>query len=107
MLKTHAFVLMYIKYIKVIYSLKPEVLSEFKKKFKIINIIFEKCKNILENPNFEHNHYSRTAEGIYKIGHDPKSLMTWLADYDENHENLNLFHLMASVLSCLNEISYG
>ena len=36
-------------------------------------------KIMLENPDFEHNHYSRTADGVYKIGHDGIRLMKWLA----------------------------
>ena len=32
-----------------------------------------------ENPDFEQDYYSRTAENIYKIGHDCVQLMKWLA----------------------------
>ena len=40
------------------------------KKFRnktIINMLIEKYKDMLEYPDFEQNHYSRTAESIYKI----------------------------------------
>ena len=30
---------------------------------------------MIENPDFEQNCYSRTAEGIYKIGHEKFRLM--------------------------------
>ena len=32
-----------------------------------------------ENPDFEQDYWSRTAEGIYKIGHDSIRLMKWLS----------------------------
>ena len=31
-----------------------------------------------EYPDFEQNYYSRTAMGVYKIGHDTIGLMKWL-----------------------------
>ena len=40
------------------------------KKLKINNTLFEKFKDMSENPDFEQDYWSRTAEGIYKIGHD-------------------------------------
>ena len=33
---------------------------------------------MLENPNCEQNYWSRTAEGVYKIGHDSLRLMKWI-----------------------------
>ena len=33
---------------------------------------------MLENPDFEQDHWSRTAEGIYKIRHVGIRLMKWL-----------------------------
>ena len=36
---------------------------------------------MLENPDFEQDHWSRTAEGIYKIEHDIFRLMEWLIYY--------------------------
>ena len=33
---------------------------------------------MLENPNFEQNHYSKPASEIYKIGHDSIRLMKWI-----------------------------
>ena len=33
---------------------------------------------MLENPDFEQDQWSRTAEGIYKIGHDNIRLMKWI-----------------------------
>ena len=60
-----------------------EVLSKLINKFLKINIILiEKYEDMLENPDFEQNYYSRTATGIYEIGHDSIRLMKWLAYYD-------------------------
>ena len=52
------------------------------KKLKVNNILVEKYKNILENPDFEQEFYSRTAIGIYKNGNDSIRLIDWLAFYD-------------------------
>ena len=42
-----------------------EVLSTLKnKKIKINNILIKKYQNMLENPGFEQDYWSRTAEGI-------------------------------------------
>ena len=61
-----------------------------------------------ENPDFEKDYYSRTATGIYRIGHDSTRLMRWLAYYDRSfHENINYYDLMESISKNLNEISYG
>ena len=61
---------------------------------------------MIENPDFEQNYYSRTAKAIYKIGHDSIRIMKWLAYYDRSfHENIFYFDLLASILTCLNEIS--
>ena len=67
-----------------------EVLSTLKnKKLKINNILIEKYKDMLESPDFEQDHYSRTAIGIYKIGHDSIRLMKWLAYYHRSfYENI-------------------
>ena len=42
---------------------------------KTNDILFEKYENMLENADFEQDHWSRTAEGIYKIGHDSVRLL--------------------------------
>ena len=61
---------------------------------------------MLEYPGFEQDYWSRTAIGIYIIGHDSLRLMNCLAYYDRSYyENINYFDLMGSVLNCLNEIS--
>ena len=39
----------------------------------------EKYTYMNENPDFEQNHCSRTAEALYKIGHDSLKTMKWLA----------------------------
>ena len=48
-----------------------KILSTLKnKKLKINNKLIEIYKDMLKNPDFEQNYWSRTATGIYKIGHD-------------------------------------
>ena len=83
-----------------------KVLSTIKNKnLKRNNILIEKYKNITENSDFEHNHWSRTAEGIYKIGHDSIRLMKWICYYDRSYyENINYYDLMGSICKHLNEI---
>ena len=84
-----------------------EVLSTLKnKKLKINNILIEKYKDLLKNPVFEQDYWSRTAVGIYKIGHDSIRLMKWICYYDRSYyENINYYDLMASICKYLNEIS--
>ena len=77
-----------------------ENLSNLKnKKLKINNVLIEKYKDMLDNPNFEQDYWSRTAIGKYKIGHDSIRLLKWLAYYDRSYyENINYFDLMGSFL---------
>ena len=84
-----------------------KVLSNLKnKKLKINNILFEKYKDMLKNPDFEQDYWSRTAKGIYKIGHDSIRLMKWICYYVRSYyEKINYYDLMRSILICLNEIS--
>ena len=76
-----------------------KVLSTLKnKKLKINNILIEKYKDMLENPNFEQNNYSITSTGIYTIGYDSIRLMKWICYYDRSYyENINYYGLMGSV----------
>ena len=61
---------------------------------------------MLENPDFKHGFWSRTAEGVYEIRHDSIRLMKWLSYYDRSYyEKINCYDLMGSVPTCLNEIS--
>ena len=85
---------------------KYEVLSKLKnEKLKVNNTIIEIYKDMLKNPNFEQNKYSITSSGIYKIAHDSIRLMKWICYYDRSYyENLNYYDMMASILTCLNEI---
>ena len=56
-----------------------EVLSRMKnKKLKINNILIEKYKDMIKNPDFAQEYWSRKAEGVYRIGHDSIRLMNWL-----------------------------
>ena len=53
---------------------------------------------MLLNPNFEQIYWSRTAKGIYKIGHDSITLMKWICYYDRSqYENLNYYDMMGSI----------
>ena len=65
----------------------------------------EKHKNMIKFPDFGQNYYSRTATSIYRNGHYSNRLMQWMACYDRYFENINYFNLMASVSTCLIEIS--
>ena len=82
-----------------------KVLSALKnKKLKINKKLIEIYKDMLKNPNFEQNKYSKTSAGIYKIGHDSIRLMKWIWYYDRSYyENVNYYDLMGSVLKSLKE----
>ena len=61
---------------------------------------------MIKNPYFEQNYWSRTAIGIYKIGHDSIRLKKFMCYYDRSYfENINYYDMMASIFTCLNEIS--
>ena len=80
-----------------------KVLSLLKsKKLKINYKLIEIYKKMLLNPSFEQNHWSTTATGIYKIGHDSVRLMKWICYYDRSYyENINYFDLMGSICEFL------
>ena len=80
-----------------------KILSTLKnKKLKINNILIEKYRDMLENPDFEQNKYSITSSGIYKNGHDSIRLMKWICYYDRSYyENINYYNLMGSVCKFL------
>ena len=72
------------------------------KKLKINNTLIEIYKDMLKNPNFEQNYWSRTSRGIYKIGHDSIRLMKWICYYDRSYyENINYYDLMGSICKYL------
>ena len=61
------------------YYILFEVFSTLKnKKLQLNSILFAKYKDMLENPDIEQNYWSRTAIGIYEIGHDSIRLMKWM-----------------------------
>ena len=76
-----------------------EILLTLKnKKLKTNNILIEKYKDLLKNPDFEQNYWSRTATAIYKIGHDSIRIMKWICYYDTSYyEKINYYDLMGSV----------
>ena len=60
---------------------------------------------MMKSPDFGQDFWSRTATGIYKIGHDSIRLMEFICYYDRSYyENINYYDFMASILTCLNEI---
>ena len=76
------------------------------KKLKINIILIEKYKDLLKNPDFEQDYWSRTVQGVYKIAHDSIRLMKWICYYDRSYyENINFYNLMGSICNHLNEIS--
>ena len=83
-----------------------KILSTLKNKKLKKNTIIDIHEDMLRNPNFEQNKYSITSTGIYRIGHDSIRLIKWFCYYDRSYyENINYYDLMASILTCQNEIS--
>ena len=63
-----------------------KVLSASKnKKLKINNTLIEKYKDKIKNSDFEQDYWSRTAQGLYKIGHESIRLMKWICYYDRSY----------------------
>ena len=61
---------------------------------------------MLENSDFEHIYWSRTAESFYKIGHDSINIMTRICYFDRSYyEIINYYDMMGSTCKYLNEIS--
>ena len=61
---------------------------------------------MLKSSDFEQDYWSRTATGIYRIGHDSSRIMEWICFYDRSlYENIHSFDLFGSVCENLNEIS--
>ena len=60
-----------------------------------------------KNHDFEESFYTKTAEGIHKISRYSIQIMKPLCYPDRSYyENVNYFVLMATVLTCLKEVSY-
>ena len=61
---------------------------------------------MLESLNFEQDHWSRTAKGIFKIGNDSIRKKKWLDYYDRSfYESIKNFDLRGSILKYFNENS--
>ena len=61
-----------------------------------------------ENPDLQHDYWSRTAISIYKFGHDCIRLMKWFAYYDSSYyENENYYDLLGSILNELCKYTYN
>ena len=89
----------YDKIYKVLYTIKN-------KKLKTNNILIEKYKDMIKNSDFEQDYWSRTAHGVYKIGHDIIRLKERICNYDRSFfGNINYYDLMGSVCKYLIEIS--
>ena len=84
-----------------------EVLSTLKnKKINLSNFLIEIYKNMLENHDFEQNHYSINSTGIYKIRQDIIRLVKWICYYDRSYyEDINYYNMVGSICISLNEIS--
>ena len=84
-----------------------KILSTFKnEKLKINNTLIEIYKDMIKNPNFEQNYWSRTSNGIYKIAHDSIRLMEWICYYDRSYyENINYYDMMGSVCKYIIDIA--
>ena len=54
---------------------------------------------MLENPDYEQDYWSGTAEGNYKIGHDSIRLMKWLNFYGRSdYDNMKYYDLMGNIV---------
>ena len=84
-----------------------EVLSTLKnKKMKINNILIKKSRDMLENPDFEQDQWSKTAVGIHKTALDSIRLKKWICYYDRSYcEKINYDDLMGSICKFLYQIS--
>ena len=99
---------MYEKFIKLMIVIKDTKFQYALKDKKLTtnNILTEVYKDMIEKPEFEQDYWSKTAIGHYKIGHDSKRILKWVAYYDRScHENIIYYDLMGSLLKYLDEIS--
>ena len=70
-----------------IYDVLPTLKN---KKIKNSNTLIEKYRDMLKNPDFEQDYWSRTTEGLYNIGHDGIRLMKWFIYHDRScYDNKN------------------
>ena len=78
-----------------------DVLSTLRnKKLRTNDILIENYKNMLELPDFEQDYWSRTATGVYKIGHDSIRILKWICYYERSHyENVKYFDLLGSFVN--------
>ena len=68
------------------------------KKLKINNLLTEIYKDMIKNPDFEQNRYSKTSNGVYKIAHDSIRLMKWICYYDRfYYGNTNYLDIMGNI----------
>ena len=61
---------------------------------------------MLEKMDFEQDYWSRTSQGVYKLGHDSIRLMNWICYYDPSfQENIIYYGLMGSICRYIFEIT--
>ena len=79
-----------------------EILSTLtNKNLKVNNILSKKFKDMLKNSDVEQDHWSKTAIGIYNIGHDSIRILKWLIYYDRSYyDNMKYFDLLGSICLC-------
>ena len=54
---------------------------------------------MIKSSDFEQDYWSRTATGVYKIGHDAIRSLKWLIYYDRSYyDNMKYLNLMGSFL---------
>ena len=62
------------------------------------NILIKKYKHLLENPDFEQDYLSKTAQGIYKIGYESFRLMKRVIYHDRSdYDNMKYYDLTESI----------
>ena len=56
---------------------------------------------MLKNSDVEQDYWSKTAIGIYKIGHDSIRILKWLIYYDRSYyDNMKYFDLLGIICLC-------
>ena len=60
------------------------------KKLKINKILIEEYKDMLENPDFGQNYWSKTANGINRNEHDGIRTLEWICYYDRSFYKIKI-----------------
>ena len=71
------------------------------------NELIENYETVKKSHDFKEKNFSETTEGLFEYDQYSSRIMKRLCYADRPfYENLNYFVLMATSLTCLNEISY-